>query len=35
MNDRLGNKIGQDATFKDKFNLIEAKSWGMDEEVKL
>ena len=27
--------MDQDATFKDKLNLIKAKYWGMDEEVKL
>ena len=27
--------MGQDATFKDELNLIKAKCWGMDEEVKL
>ena len=33
--ERLGNRMDQDATFKDKFNLIEAKSWGIHKEVKL
>ena len=26
--------MGQDATFKNKFNVIKAEGWSIDEEVK-
>ena len=28
---RLCNGMGQDATFKEELDLIEAQSWGMNE----
>ena len=32
---RLGNGMDQNATLKEELDIIEAKNWGMHEEVEL